>query len=322
MCKRRKIKCQLDSSATRCRRCQHQDIECTYSYSNADQPSQLVKNLRSAAPSDPVECRLARLEDHFRALQSEFNKHCVEGTQAGTPLTRASTYSDGARQTDQSTAKHHQPHFLGPTRPAYAFNIARASLQGTDVSPDDFVSSSPSSPTLSIHEQTPPSYACIGDSTRDPLRKLSKSKVIQLLSIYAEEVSPVYPIFDAQALMSQTQANFDEWLATRDQVGGRVNLDASLVRVVVATAQCLESMGTNEFSRQLISVVEVEVSRSYTHAVLTCRDAVIMATLASLSFHVFKTVQMANRSLEPLLLTRRPRTLGVAEDWYRSPGCA
>jgi hypothetical protein len=232
------------------------------------------------------------LEDHFRVLQSEFHKHCVEGTQAGTPLTRASAFSDGARQTDQSTTKHHQPHFLGPTRPAYAFNIARASLQGTDVSPDDLASNFPSSPTSDIHEQTPRSNACIRDSVRDPLRTISKAKVIQLLSVYAEDVSPVYPIFDAQALISQTQANLDGWLATGDQAGGSDYLDISLVRVAVATAQCFESMGTNEFSRQLISLVEAEVSQSYTNAVLTCRDAVMMATLASLSFLFFPSRQV------------------------------
>jgi hypothetical protein len=242
-------------------------------------------------------------------LQSEFDKHCAEGTQAGTPHASASAFSDRA---DQSTVKHHQPHFLGPTRPAYAFNIARASLQGTDVSPDDRTYSSPSSPKSSIHEHTPPSNACISNSIRDPLRTISERRVIQLLNVYAEEVSPVYPIFDAEALISQTRASFDEWLATRDQASGPDGLDLSLVRVAVATAQCFESMGTNELSRQLVALVEAEMSQSYTNAVLTCRDAVIMTALVRLSFIPLKTTQRANMFIEYLLLPCRPRALGMA----------
>lgn len=230
---------------------------------------------------ETLEGRLARLEGRLGMLQTDFNKHCTEGTQAGTPPGRASVCSDEARNADQSAAKHHQPHFLGPTRPAYAFNIARASLQGTGVPVDDPAFSSPPSPTLSTHELGPPSIVGTSDLSRDPLRTTSKAKVIHLLTVYGEELSPVYPIFDAQALISQTEATFDAWLAARSCVAESSELDIPLVRVAIATAECVESMGANEFSQKLISLVEAEVSKSYASSVLSCRDAVILTALVT-----------------------------------------
>lgn len=89
----------------------------------------------------------------------------------------------------------------------------------------------------------------------------------------------MHPIFDAPALISQTEENFDAWLVSQNPIPDPSELDVSLLRVVVAIGECVNSMGPNDFCRQLISSAEAEASKSYMNSVLTCRDAVVLTTL-------------------------------------------
>lgn len=245
-------------------------------------------------------------------LQAEFNKYRSDGAQIDTPHSRTSTHSNGARDGDQTTAKHHQPQFVGPTRPAYAFNIARASLQGNSVPVDDPAFSCPPSPVPSIHDPEPSPMVCDSDPSCDKLRTMTKAEVIRLLTVYDEEVGPVYPIFDGPALISQTEAQFEAWLAAQDSMVDSSALDISLVRVAIAIAGTVDSMGVNDFSRQLVSSVEAEVSKTYASSVLTLRDAVLLTALVWFLFFFFSTKQSADTAADCLLLPCRPRALGLA----------
>lgn len=104
---------------------------------------------------------------------------------------------------------------------------------------------------------------------------------MRLLTIYAEEINPVYPIFDTDALISQTQLNFDAWLTSSDTETNTGVLDISLVRIGVAIGNLIDCSDENSFSRQLISLVEIEAAQTYTASAMSCREAVIFTSLVS-----------------------------------------
>lgn len=278
LCKKRKIKCQVDADATRCRRCIDQDVECIFSSSEVSSSLPPRPGTATDVGNGNVENRLAFLEGRFHALQAEFSQHCLATGQVATPCS-APAMAHGIMEAEQPTSRHHQPQFLGPTRPAYAFNIARATLQGDTTAVDDPAFSSPPSPAPSARDNVSRTSILI----TDPLRILPKDEVLRLLSVYTEEISPVYPIFDVAALTSQTQLHFDSWLTSPDPRTNIGGLDIALVRLGVAIGNLIDCVDANGISQHLVSQVEAEAAQNYMFSAMSCREAVVLTTLVGRS---------------------------------------
>lgn len=137
--------------------------------------------------------------------------------------------------------------------------------------------------------------------------------MLRLLSVYEDEIVSVYPIFDIQALISQTQRNYDSWMTSQEIKIDPATLDLSLLRVAIATASEIESMKEPHLNRQLIIDAETDVFKTYASSTITCREAVIFTAMVKTAF--FPALNCPKLTIaEHLLLPHRSRAHSLAEN--------
>lgn len=199
-----------------------------------------------------------------------------------------------------------QPHFVGPTRSDFSFNIAETSLHRMGISPNDPLSPIPSSRASSPDPipETAPRYS-LSDSLphTDQLLKFSTEEVSRLVGIYQEDVACVHPIIEVKDLISNTERILEFARNPRRSSTPASNIlqkDLQLLRIAVATAITHEIPGKNETSDQLIFAVEQNVGMLSNEDEVDLKDIQIVGMLVSIDIPMEKL--LLNTILEFVLL--------------------
>ncbi|KAI4596761.1 hypothetical protein KJ359_005104 [Pestalotiopsis sp. 9143b] len=207
--------------------------------------------------------------------------------------------------------------FVGTTRPAYALNVAKATLSVVDESSDHSGTEDDDSIPL---EQSPIDAR---DLPQDPLLAMSLSTIYRLLDIFRDEVEPVYPLLETSNLRSQTP----EMLKHFEQeyslpFDGRISQkDIHLLKIVLATALVLDNHEKTELSARLISSFEDDALRITSPSDVDLQEAQIFAIMSIYHFHcdeellAYRSIGISTRMVLELGLHRR-RSL---EENYRDP---
>ncbi|KAK6080069.1 fungal specific transcription factor domain-containing protein [Seiridium cupressi] len=166
--------------------------------------------------------------------------------------------------------------FVGTTRPAFALNVAKATLSVLDETSDDS-SPEPDEPPMPSSQ----SPEMIHSSAQDPLLRMPLSAVYRLLNIFQDEIEPVYPLLDTANLRSRAAEmikQFEEEYTLK--FDGRLSQkDIHLLKIVLATAIVLESQGKTELSSQLISSFEDDALRITSPSDVDLQEAQIFAIM-------------------------------------------
>ncbi|CAO2652502.1 Nn.00g007850.m01.CDS01 [Neocucurbitaria sp. VM-36] len=179
-----------------------------------------------------------------------------------------------------------EPHFIGPTRSAFSFNIAETTLTRMGISTKEYHSIGLSS-TTSSREATPepallarsPSVSSDGDC----LIEFSHEEAIRLVGIYQEEIACVHPIIETTDLT----ANVGQILEMAKSVNRPPTdltairkKDAHILRLAIATAMIHERHGKNEVSDRLVATIERDAGRISTEGEVGLKDIQIMGMLS------------------------------------------
>lgn len=184
----------------------------------------------------------------------------------GTNQQVSPAYSAHARASRHKSAEPMQPHFVGPTRPAFSLRIAEISLTRMGIgsnealppsAPDSRAGSpGPSSPEPQMASQVGLGY--------DPLLTFAPGEILRLLDVFQEEVESVYPFIEVARLAAgalQVLAflrNPEEDMAP--SMRRALQKDMRLMKVAIATGIVIEAHGRNDASTLLTDSVEAEIS--------------------------------------------------------------
>ena len=157
----------------------------------------------------------------------------------------------------------HGPNFVGRTRPAFSFDVARSSLKNIGIHTDASERSGAATPERDDRRTILRDF-----DHAELLGSLSKDKMLRLINVYEEEVHPVYPFVNMSAITSavdtlsgKPRSGFTAGPNEGAKVDGEQNMtDTMLVRVVVAIGNVVESLGANEFSSKLVESVEADLT--------------------------------------------------------------
>lgn len=247
-CKRRKTKCVRADSSSSCERCLSFGEDCTYPDRRLPAPSTMEE---SEGRFDRIEAKMAQLQYQVQALQRELNvvrRH---------PVSSAPTASDPNAPAPPRARR--RPGFVGRTRPAFSFDVASHSLQDMGVSAGTASFSRDETPDASpTPNETQPCLA------QDPLLIMAKHEVLQHVSLFSEEVHPVYPFVNIPALKQQIETVFGtaQNVPQHDVQTPALppnNADTLPLRVIIAIGIVMEAMGATRLSQQLVESVEAEI---------------------------------------------------------------
>lgn len=166
--------------------------------------------------------------------------------------------------------------FVGTTRPAFALNVAKATLSVVDEPSDDSGSEAEGLRAPSI--QSP---EVSHSSAQDPLLGMTLSAMYRLLDIFRDEIEPIYPLLDTVNLRSRAAEMIQQF---RDEFSlkfdGRLSQkDIHLLKIVLAAALVLENQGKTELSAQLIASFEDDALRITSPSDVDLQEAQIFAIM-------------------------------------------
>lgn len=159
-------------------------------------------------------------------------------------------------------ARH--PRFQGPTSSAFNFDVARFSLRDMGLASNETPIHEALAPapdlqntaSIRLHEMHP---------TKDPIWSINREEAIRLCTVYEEEIGLMYPFFDLNKVIAQTNLlyNFLE-AATRTgfavtHVAGHDGMhddDSLNLKMILATTLVLEGGGRSDLARQLFETVK------------------------------------------------------------------
>lgn len=170
--------------------------------------------------------------------------------------------------------------FVGTTRPAFALNVAKATLSVVDEHTWD--DSSSEADDFSRPATTSPEAG--RNLSQDPLLGMHLSLVHHLLDIFRDEIEPVYPLIDTSDLRSRAPdmiKQFEEECTLK--FDGRLSQkNIHLLKIVLATALVIENQGKTELSSYLISSFEDDALRITSPSDVDLQEAQIFAIMVGL----------------------------------------
>ncbi|KUL84464.1 hypothetical protein ZTR_06147 [Talaromyces verruculosus] len=158
------------------------------------------------------------------------------------------------------------PRFHGPTSSAFNFGVARVSLRDMGLTStenpihDDLAATAETS-SLS----TPMTRLAAMHPTKDPIWAITREEAVRLCRVYEEEIGLMYPFFNIEKVISQTNLlyNFLEAATrtglTQTQLPGLDGLqddDSLNLKMILATTLVLEGGGQSTLARQLFDTVK------------------------------------------------------------------
>ncbi|ODM14752.1 hypothetical protein SI65_09746 [Aspergillus cristatus] len=289
-CKRRKLKC---SGEIVCARCERDGVQCVYT-TNA--------HVATRTP-DVGESQDGRVDSQFRivdrkieALQREMqlmaarmremetvlghrDSNRTTNPQVSSAYTPAAASVSGTGTTSSSAGAAlgrilnppKSPTYIGPTSAEFGLTARRKSVS-------DGEESSPS-----------PSEAIL--TTGDPITELGLAESLRLLSVYEQSVGIMYPCVDLDSVrtyiidffrgggnaLAVANATDQDWFFARD---------ASVIKMILATALLAESHGRSERAAQLADIVEDEFATRVKIADVDMKELLILALLSI--FHSYR----------------------------------
>lgn len=209
--------------------------------------------------------------------------HVVAAESASTP----GQTSAAAAAAAAGVKERKEVQFVGTTRPAFALNVARATLSVVDETPDDDDDTSSSEGEANDGPISPlthsPEANSAHSSTHDPLLRMPLSAVYRLMDVFNQEVEPIYPLLDTSALRSRAAEmikQFEEEYSLK--FDGRLSQkDIHLLKIVLATALALENQGKTELSSQLISSFEDDALRITSPSDVDLQESQVLAIMVS-----------------------------------------
>ncbi|EZF41311.1 hypothetical protein H102_04838, partial [Trichophyton rubrum CBS 100081] len=266
-CKRRKIKC---NGQVPCQRCGHLSLECLYS------PNCCQSNFKDSEEFRSMKDRIERLQEQVNTLFESIN-----GLHRQTESPAVDNASQLSREASRSTSWH-QPtfetqnilipkprtkhlRFHGPTSTAFNFAVAKSSLQTMGITHIDDGSQEIYNAQDATPTQTPPYhssalYANSLTSNKDPLFAIKREEAIRLCRVYEEEIGQMYPMFDVEKMITQTNLLFAFLeAADRNVCTGRSRTsadclnddDTAILKIVLAITLLLEGNGQSELGTRL-----------------------------------------------------------------------
>ncbi|ETS86052.1 hypothetical protein PFICI_04077 [Pestalotiopsis fici W106-1] len=275
------------NTGPRSKRAKYTAIACI----RIDKLEQEVANLRQQVT------RLASLLDKGHTPRNEF--HAVES--AYTP-SQASLSAAGVKE-------RKEVQFVGTTRPAYALNVAKATLSVVD-EPSDNSGSEAEDASIPPHTHSP---ADTRDPSQDPLLTMPVSMIYRLLDVFRDEIEPVYPLLDTSSLRSRMPEMLKQFEQEQSfQFDGRVSQkDIHLLKIVLATALVLDSHEKTELCARLISSFEDDALRITSPSDVDLQEAQIFAIMSIYHFHcdeellAYRSIGISTRMILELGLHRR-----------------
>ncbi|KAM0273133.1 hypothetical protein ACHAQH_008482 [Verticillium albo-atrum] len=284
-CQKRKLKCIRGDNQVECQRCIADGATCVVAPNStsrakdaeAEKESQEGTIIDDNGSRDNPQMEslvddISRLQQQVATLIQGMRELAERGSRSdyGAPFGPnqqvSPAYSANARTSRHKSAEPMQPHFVGPTRPAFSLRIAEISLTRMGIGSNEALppsapdsragSAGPSSPEPPLALQAGPGY--------DPLLTFAPGEILRLLDVFQEEVESVYPfieVADLAANVSQILGLLrhpDEDLAAH--VRRARQKDLRIMKIAVATGIVIEAHGRNDASMMLIDSVEAEIS--------------------------------------------------------------
>ncbi|KAF2012904.1 hypothetical protein BU24DRAFT_494824 [Aaosphaeria arxii CBS 175.79] len=300
-CKRGKIKCIRLEDDEDCQRCSATGAPCVISQSAAQerhhpkekdrgtslhntQDKTLSENVRVMQQQiNVLIATVSTLSERISILPAAINAHSQSSQFADR------IYCDPGLTRDD---KPKQPHFVGPTRPAFSFNLAESALSRMGIVAD------PEGPpgistTASSRDPTPDpaveERSAAPKSFQDCLLSFSDDEVTRLVGIYQEEVLCCHPILVAEALARDCLQIRDLARHPYKHSTGKQKFsmkDVHMLKIVLATALTHEPQGRNESCDQLISAVEHHIGSISSGCEIEIKDIQILAMLSIYFCHI------------------------------------
>ncbi|CRK31906.1 hypothetical protein BN1723_014571 [Verticillium longisporum] len=285
-CQKRKLKCIRADNQLECQRCITDGATCVVAPNSTTRAKdvEVEKESQEGTIGDDSSSRenpqmeslvedISRLQQQVATLIEGMRELTERGRSSdygvaplGTNQQVSPAYSAHARASRHKSAEPMQPHFVGPTRPAFSLRIAEISLTRMGIgsnealppsAPDSRAGSpGPSSPEPQMASQVGLGY--------DPLLTFAPGEILRLLDVFQEEVESVYPFIEVARLAAgalQVLAflrNPEEDMAP--SMRRALQKDMRLMKVAIATGIVIEAHGRNDASTLLTDSVEAEIS--------------------------------------------------------------
>lgn len=184
---------------------------------------------------------------------------------------RPTVYDAQNAPTTKPRSKH--PRFHGPTSTAFNFDVAKSSLQTMGIAPVDdaaheLFNGQDATPAQTPPQQIPPYSSLLAHPSKDPLWIMKREEAIRLCRNYEEEIGLMYPIFDIERLITQTNLLFT-FLEAADRTGFAKRFkpgadclsddDTSILKMVLAITLLVEGDGESELGARFYNSVKQNV---------------------------------------------------------------
>ncbi|EER26054.1 Fungal specific transcription factor, putative [Coccidioides posadasii C735 delta SOWgp] len=328
-CKRRKIKC---NGQVPCQRCGHLGLECLYA------PNCCSSNFKESEEFRSMKKHIEQLQEQVNTLFSNITE--LYRKSESTPIDPSQFSREASRSISgqppvydghnvpptKPRSKH--PRFHGPTSTAFNFDVAKSSLQTMGIAPVDDGTHELFTAQDATPAQTPPQQALaypqlLAHPNKDPLWVIKREEAIRLCRNYEEEIGLMYPIFDIEKLITQTNLLFT-FLEAADRTGFAKRFkpgadclsddDTSNLKMVLAVALIVEGNGESPLGARFYNSVKhnVEANLWEPGDVKTIK---LLALVATYHFHTdndalaYRLIGIAARMCVEIGLHRRDAVL-------------
>ncbi|KAI8942328.1 hypothetical protein NX059_000407 [Plenodomus lindquistii] len=306
-CRRCKIKCVRLIADSDCQRCASLNKQCIIVSATApaarsisakgqippiDDPrySQLegdVINLRHEFTGEIVALsqQVRELKATVTALQQQ--KHQAVDIYQPTPCSQTASPTVGGQDEEPT-----QPQFVGPTRSAFSFTIAEASLARMGISTEQRSSTGhASSGSSRAPSPGPPTHQSYASAMKDgdALVDIPIEEIIRLIDVYHTQVLLCHPILDAQLLAAEAPYLLGMAQHSKEHSLERPKLtkkDIHILRLVVATSLIHETPGRSSIADNLVTTVEQGIDRVSRSAPADIKDLQLMSMLSIYFYHM------------------------------------
>ncbi|KAH7113326.1 fungal-specific transcription factor domain-containing protein [Dendryphion nanum] len=301
-CKRCKVKCvQLEDDAD-CQRCATLNISCiivqTAVHSakikeKEKEKQKLTTNEDYCQLKEEVGTLRQQLTNLTATVTSILHRESSRSVASNTSTPSGhSTHPDHISPISPRVGPPKQPQFVGPTRSAFSFGIAKSALNRMGIPTEEHMPTCQSS-DASSREATPqhvPEAVVETVLTKsDCLLQFSNDEISQFIAVYHEEVVSCQPIIDTRILMHNYPhildllRSLDQSTVDSSKIGKK---DIHMLKVVAATAITHEATGDRELCDRLIASVEHDVGKISSHSAVELKDIQIMAMLSIYFCHL------------------------------------
>ncbi|KAL6689898.1 hypothetical protein J3F84DRAFT_398770 [Trichoderma pleuroticola] len=333
-CKRRKVRC---DGHLPCEHCQSRSIQCIYDtdpnlLTNCACDALNQRNDCTEYKSDSTEDtseigRLARLVENMQSQinvlielnEGPSNGHGQNGHAANIVCTKTSTSSScsvrscSESASEQDSAKHSSPRYWGPTSSDYTLNVVRVCIRPVE---SQLVAScrhrkiacysptpAPHSPSdnyegmTELSESRQRTRACFCSDCTRCLRKIGKTRALQLIDVYQEVIGHLHPVVDIEQQKSQLDAIY----AVLESAQGasitypEIEQDSlDITKIVLSIALLAQTMGQSDTGSALYNSVQNRIQDAMMSATKNIQSVVL--TLLVAIYHFFHDdVQLAWR---------------------------